>query len=487
MSEYKSYFVPLTGSPFDRVPQLNIAFKEYPELRLYYHPERPFFVYLLMIASISLFGATELTYRLPSFLLGMSCFFVYIFFAVREIKKVHVFAFIIGLLSLLTSYDLWLSSQYAQLDTGLTVFLFASILSLLAYCEKRKLPFLITSGICFALAVLSKGQPAVIFAFPLCALFLLKKLSRKQMLIFIASASILLIPWVITLLVLLKIELSEFLKIFFGFGFTSTQQYAHHEAPIFWYARWSWDSFRPGWTVFLILLTFDIFKGNLSWQKKTLLSYILGGFVIFSLQANKIWWYMLPLITAVSFYIFLSVSDYLKRYPKRLLNLAIILVVGSLPIALKASNTTVMAYGFVVTVVSTLVLINENLSKQELLLKRKDWLFIAAVFLSLAFFYTHFPKIIPYHKETKAVASYFATIPEKKKCLWIYDMPTEAALFYSNAGEIKALNFEETKSTLFLQCNKYLITAAEINDKEFWYLPKKELLFQKGKIKLIKL
>ncbi len=487
MKEYNSYFVPLTGSPYDRVPQLNIPFKDYPELRLYYHPERPFFVYLLMIASISMFGATELTYRLPSFILGMSVFFVYVFFAIKQSKKVPILALSTGMLMLMTSYDLWLSSQYAQLDTGLTVFLFASLLSLITYCEKRRLPFLIISGISFALAVLSKGQPAVIFAFPLCALFLLKKLSRKEILIFIASASTLLVPWVLALLILLKIELSEFLRIFFGFGFDSTQRNIHHEAPIFWYSRWFWESLRPGWTLFLIFLTFDIFKGSLSWKKKTLLSYILGSFLIFSLQTNKIWWYVLPIVPSLAFYIFLSTSDYLQRYPKRLVALAFVIFLSSLPIFLKASNTTVMVYGFIITILSVLLLINDKLPKLALLVKKKEVLFITSVTLSLAFFYTHFPKIVPYHKETKAVASYFATIHEEKKCLWIYDMPTEAALFYSNAGEIKALNFEETKTQLFLECDKYLITAAEITDPEFWYLPKKELLFQKGKIKLIKL
>lgn len=488
MLEYKSYFVPLTGSPYDRVPQLNIPFKDYPELRLYYHPERPFLVYLLMIASITLFGATELTYRLPSFILGLSVFFVYIFFATSNVvKKVHLFALVTGFLCLLTSYDLWLSSQYAQLDTGLTVFLFGSLLSLLTYREKRQLRFLVFSGISFALAVLSKGQPAVIFAFPIGALFLLKKLSRKEILIFIAASCALLVPWVLTVLFLLQISLSEFLRIFFGFWFTSTQRYDHHVAPVFWYARWWWESLRPGWTLFLILLTFDILKGNLSWKKKTLLSYILGSFVIFSLQTNKIWWYVLPIVPAVAFYIFLSTKDYLQRYPKRLNNLALIIFLSSLPIFLRASNTTVMIYGFVVTVLSVLVLINERIPNFGLLVGRKEVLFTAAVVASLGFFYTNFPKIVPYHKETKAVASYFAAIKEDKKCLWIYDMPTEAALFYSNAGEIKALNFEETKSTLFLHCNKYLITPADINDPEFWYLPKKELLFQKGKIKLIKL
>lgn len=144
MKEYKSYFVPLTGSSQDRVEHLKIPLRENPDLHLYYHLERPPLIYDLMILSTSIFGSTEWAYRLPSFILGMSIFLVFLFFA-RKVSK-SIIAIATGLLTLFTSSDLWLSSQYAQMDTAISLFLFLSLLTLIFYCSERKNFLIFLSG-----------------------------------------------------------------------------------------------------------------------------------------------------------------------------------------------------------------------------------------------------------------------------------------------------------------------------------------------------
>lgn len=472
MKEYQSYLVPLTGSPFDRVGEFRIPFKQNPDLFLYYHLERPTFVYWLMMVSTSVFGSIEFAYRLPSFILGFSTLITFLMFAKAIVSRINYVALFVGFLSLLTAGDLWLSSQQAQLDTGLTTFLFSSVLSLIFYCSSRKKLLLILAGLSFSLAVLSKGQPAFIIIFPMLYLLISKKLSFKEFLQFSFSASVILIPWVMALSI--KFGLINMIKIFSGFAISSAiVEYLYHQAPIFWYVRWWWESFRPGLSLFLVLLMIDLIYGKLTWQKKILLSYIFGGLLVYSLAINKIWWYILPLVPAVSFYIYLAASDYLIN-SKRLLKISLVILLASLPFLLGVSNRLAMAYGILVTLASLLILSNK-FSFPSYLVKRSIAIFFLIIVFSLGLFYYRFPKTIPYHKNTKAVGGYFANLPGKK-CLYVYDMPPEAALFYSNSGEIIPL----TRSTnLFPNCNNYLITPS-LDYKE-------NILFQRGTMKLIKL
>lgn len=484
MKEYGSWLVPLSGSQFDRVVKFSIPVSENSDLRLYYHIERPFLVYLLMTLSTTVFGAFEWAYRLPSFILGLSTFLIYLIFSQRYAPNVNFYALFLGLLAILTSADLWLSSQYAQLDTGLSLFLFSSLLFLIFYVQRKKDLLLVCSGLTFGLSVLSKGQPAVIFVLPLVALLLMRKIGCKDLLKFLASASVLLVPWILYLG--FKFGFLEVIKIFVGFGFSSTVRYIHHDAPFFWYARWWWDSLRPGWTIFLALLLWDLVHHQLSWPKKVLLSYILGGLVIFSLPHNKIWWYILPLAPALAFYIFLSAADYLKRSSNRLINLSLVVILAAMPIFMGSTNRMVMLYGIVVTTLSLIILNSKVITRLAVLLKFKGILFLTSVIFTFVVFNLNFPRIIPYYFETKEVAQYFGTISDKK-CLWMLDMPAEAALFYSNAGEILPFNIVGGKLQPDLACNNYIITLLGLDDKDLIYFPDKKIIFQQGDIKLIKL
>lgn len=481
MKEYKSFFVPLTGSSQDRVEHLKIPFKENPDLYLYYHLERPPLVYILMMVSTTIFGSIEWAYRLPSFLLGMATLATYIFF-VRIEDKSSVFAKATGLLALFTSADLWLSSQYAQMDTGITLFLSLSLLTLIIFCKIRKSLLLYLAGIFLGLGLLSKLQPAIIFMFPLLYLLMIKKLNLSDLIKFGAGFLLIFGPWFLYLVV--RFGLKDAIFIMPGFAITSASiDDIHHQAPFFWYFRWWWETLRPGWTMFLALFFYDFTHGTLNWQKKTLLAYIFGGLLAFSIPINKLWWYVLPLIPAVSYYIFLSVNDYIQKEQKRIANLSFAIIVASLPIFLQSSNLISMIYGISLTGIVFLILIDKLSIKMDLGLNEqvrafgaKKFIFLSSIIFSLLMFSLQFPKIIPYHWNTKPVAQYYKNLPVPK-CLWLGDMPGEAVLFYSEAGEVPLLN---KNSQVFSVCkNNYFITP-ERHKKE-------ELIFRQGNIRLYKL
>lgn len=469
MLEYKSFIVPLTGSSFDRVLDLKIPMKDNPDIFLYYHLERPTFIYWLMIFSTYLFGQSELSFRLPSFFLGLATIISLIFLSIKIKPLNSYFPLLFAFLSLVTAGCLWLSAQYAQLDTGLTFFLFLSLSFLILYCQQKRTGILLLAGISWALAVLSKGQPSIIIIFPLIYLMLIRKIMLLEVVKFFAFAGILLLPW-ITLLTL-HFGFLNVVKIFSGFAISSAiTEYLHHKAPFFWYVRWWFEDFRPGAVLFFVLFLYDFYHKKFDWKKLTLLSYIFGSLIIYSIPVNKIWWYVLPLVPAIAFYIYLSVSEKTSK----IFNLSIIVILASLPIFLKVANTISMFYGIILITASILILqlkINKNITKLS------PYLFVTALTLSLYFFWLNFPQITPYHRGTKAVAQHYASLPGKK-CLWTGDMPQESVLFYSNAGGVRPLN---DITEILPGCTNYLITPGEVNLDGF------KLIFQDQDIKLYEL
>lgn len=476
MKEYKSFFVPLTGSSQDRVEHLKIPFKETSDFYLYYHLERPPLIYDLMILSTSLFGNYEWAYRLPSFLLGMLAIVTFILFARRE-KNSNIIATATGLLILFSSSDLWLSSQYAQMDTGITLFLFLSLLTLITYCSKR-IPFLIfLSGIFFGLALLSKLQPAVIFIFPLSFLLFTKKLKIFDLIKFSIGFSLVFLPWIVYLI--FRFGIKDVVNIMPAFALSSASIIdIHQQAPIFWYLRWWFTSLRPGWILFIALFIYEIFSGSLDWKKKTLLIYILGGLVAFSLPPNKIWWYVLPLIPVVAYFVYLSLNDYLKARPQRLINLSCAIILASLPIFLRSSNKLTIFSGILISSIVSFILTDKAGIRINFKLSKKS-VFSIALILCLLLFLKRFPQIIPYHRNTKEVAEYYKSLPSPK-CLWLGDMPAEAVLFYSDAGEVPVLTQQTQQSQIFFNCKQnYLITPEDYNEGA--------LIMRQGNIRLYKL
>ena len=231
MKEYRSFLVPLTGSSQDRVEHLKIPLKENPDFYLYYHLERPPLIYDMMILSTSVFGSAEWVYRLPSFLLGLMILIVFYIFAKME-RPSNYLAISAGLLSLITSADLWLSSQYAQMDTAITFFLTLSLLTLIIFCQTRKSLLLYLAGIFLGLGLLSKLQPATIFIFPLLYLLMTRKLNILDLIKFGTGFFLIFGPWLLYLVV--RFGLKDVLLIMPGFAITSASiDDIHHKAPFF--------------------------------------------------------------------------------------------------------------------------------------------------------------------------------------------------------------------------------------------------------------
>lgn len=343
------------------------------------------------------------------------------------------------------------------------------------------------SALSFALAVLSKGQPAIIFIIPLLTTLIIKKINLRELIKFGLYAAVLLLPWLF--LIGIYFDLKNFFYIFTHFALDSaTLEYSHINAPVFWYIRWWFDTLRPGWSLFLALFAFDLLNKNIDWKKITILVYIFGGLIFFSLSANKIWWYVLPLIPAIAYYIYLSTSDYLARFKSGLINISAVMIIVSIPVFLEETNKMTILYGVIITASSLSLLFFRNFTP---LLRVQKILLVFSMLFCLIVFYSHFPKIIPFHYNTKTVALYFSSLPDLK-CLWIMDMPPEAALFYSNAGETPLL---EQSSNLIPSCRNYLITPVDTQNINITYSFKNETfnlkdqpaVFKKGDMRLIRL
>lgn len=462
MKEYDSWLVPLTGSPFDRVFEFRIPTKTGRFTFLYYHLERPPLVYSAMVIATNIFGTEEWVYRLPSFVFGMLTIGSFVPFALRMFKTPQFVAVATGFLCLLTSSDLWLSSQYAQLDTALAFGLFISLVSIMHYIQVKKSWYLHLAAIAFGIGVLSKGQPAIIFAIPLAYLCLTRRLSWSDLGRFVLTTIIVVAPWLIYLCG--KFGLPNVIKVFVGFAFSSAiVTEVHHLAPFFWYARWWWVSFRPGWTIFTVLCLIDMFSGTIDWKKKTLLLYLFGSLIIFSLPSNKLWWYVLPLIPAMSFYIFLSLNDWLKKNGA-LTSLSLsIFVLSRAPVS-SVSNTLSLFYSFVYMMAVLYIMTGLRSSLAALPKSHVAYqvspkaVYTIALFFCLLVAYFNFPKISPYDWGIKPAATFYASLPDPK-CMWILDMPPESALYYGNAGEVHPLIKDVP---VFGHCHNYLLTPVNI-------------------------
>ena len=434
MKEYRFFLAPLTGSPFLRNEKLAIKVKDNPNLSLFVHLERPPLFFWLTAISTFLFGETELSYRLPSFLFGLATILITFF--------LHP----LSTLSILQSTDLWLSSQNALMDTMLTFFLFIAFLIFLkAVNSKNKLLYFLT-GLFWGLSFLAKGQPAVIFIFPLIFSFFVKKLNLKNLFLIFFGFFLIVFPWVF--LVIYNFGLNNFISGFFGFASKRTFSFdPTQQAPVFWYIRWWFESFRVGSVLFFVLLINDFLTKKFDFKKMLILSYFIPSFLLFSLAKNKVWWYVLPLIPVTSLYLHYSISDILKVNKQKILNLLIVVFIASLPIFFGLSNKLALIIEVLMITFGVLIL-------KVKIKKTFSFLYPVAIFLSLLFFTFHFPKIIPNFYEAKKVGEYYQKLPQPK-CLFVKDIPYEAVLFYTNAKEVNYLG----QKPLFKNCKNYLITT----------------------------
>lgn len=479
MQKHNSYLFPVTGSPYLRVEGLQIPYTEGKHLDVYHHLERPPLVYWAMIVSTSLFGEKEWAYRLPSFMFGLGGFILF-FWVIRKLdRNISVLGLIVSFAVFVCSIDWWLSAQFALLDTALSFFLFLSVGSLLIYIRTHKPIWLIMTSIALSGAILSKGQPAAIFLFPAITALFLKALSLRQFFQIFFVSGLILSPWLIAASIQFGVE--NVIQVFvFGFAKSRVMDIEPtQQAPVFWYARWWWGTFKPGWTLFGSLVMYDILTKRIDLTRVMLLAYIGGSFLLLSVVSNKVWWYVLPLVPAVSLYLYLSLKDYfLRQKDYAIFPVSLILIIASLPFFRESSNTVAMLFGFVQVAISIILLLFPYYKSSLLqpLYASQRYLYVLAVTIMLLSCALYFPSIEPTYHETKDVGRYYADFSQPK-CLWVEGMPYEAALYYSDAGEITYLDKRSEKREN--SCTEYLITPI--------FHENYERVFQKGEISLYRL
>lgn len=471
MKRYHFFLAPLTGSPFHRVENLKIKAKNNPQLYIYYHLERPPLFYWLMIFSTSIFGENEFAYRLPSLISGL--LLIILFF---------IFFQPLSALVLIFSFDLWLSSQQALMDTTLTLFLLLAFLFFMKFIQSSndrvghttdavKLPFLFLSAFFWSLAFLAKGQPALIFFFLLFFALLTKRIKIKELIFFGFFSFLIISPWLFFLVK--NFGINTFSQVFFNFAknralaFDPTQQ-----APFFWYFRWLFESARPAWILFLTLFIYDLLQKKMTHPKALTLFYFFSSFLIFSLAKNKVWWYILPLFPVMVFYIDLSLRDLLKENQNKIFNFSLIILLTSLPIFYHQRNLVALVLVVFYLLISLLIL--KKIKTKKISKTVLNFIYLFSMIFSLTIFLFNFPPIQPNYPEVKRVGEYYRKLPQPK-CLYLQNLPYESALFYTDAEEI---NYLTEKTKLKKDCQNYLLTPNEKNEK---------LVFKKGRLKVYKL
>jgi 4-amino-4-deoxy-L-arabinose transferase-like glycosyltransferase len=487
------YLFPLVGSPYYQQSSFSLPYSLDQTKTLYGQTSRPPLVFNLMAVSSGFFGDVEWAYRLPSLIFGIASFGAIIiaaYFLAK--KKSNFFALAVALLAAFTSYDWWLSSQMAHLDTAVSLFTALAVFLLIIFAQEKNKIFLFLSGLFLALAILSKGQPAVIFLFPLVYLFFTRKINFKEALLLGLTAFLVLFPWIAAFDATLGF--GSWFKTYFG-GYLSAPSATKigggdptQAAPIFWYLRWWFDTLRPGVFLFGAFFLLDLIQKRLSWQKTALLFYIFGGFGFFSYAKSKVWWYVLPVLPALAVYLYLAIADYLKERKNGLVNLSLALIVASLPLFLWQTNTISLVYGLITTLIVFLILklpLANYLSRitsyrfpvaSYVLHITNYFLFPLSFLLGLTFFFFRFPAPQPIHSETKDVGQFFQSLPYPK-CLWAEeDFPYEAILYYSRVGELDY--FGEDKS-LKSDCQNYLVASKPLEGQE--------IIYQNGPVRLYQL
>jgi len=448
---HDSFLAPLTGSPYGRTAGYEVPYSPESIANIWPHYERPPLTFILMAGSSAILGDSELSYRLPSFVFGLATLVILGLIFLKN----GLIAGSVGLLILMTSSDWWLSSQYAQLDIIFTFFLIGSITAIFLFVERGDKRWRLFSGIMLGLAILARGQSAILIIFPLFSLLLTKKIKWLDVASILVVSALVSSPWLLGIAWQFGVE-ESIRKILDLTTSRAILADPTQVAPVYWYARLWLDTLRPGFILLLSLSIVRVFAGKkLNWKQTALAFYFVGGFVLFSLAKNSVWWYVLPLISGVAWLTSELLHDYLIDNKNWLTVISIIVIIASLPIMFQSTTTRVLIYGVMMEALAVMLLFwNASIRKE----KHGKVVFVLALIASLGLFYIRFPAPQPTYPETKEVASAYQELPEPK-CLMISEMPYEAALFYSRAGEITYLDPELPLRT---DCTNYLITRSKL-------------------------
>lgn len=463
-----SYLFPVTGSPYLRHEDLAIKIDEEPSAYIYHHLERPPLFYWLMYLSQKWLGENELSFRIPSLLAGIILFVIALMVLIKSNSQNVMISGVIACFALIMSKDWWLSSQMAMMDTSLTLFMSLSVWSIIRFQETSDLKQLYKSGIWTGLSILVKGQPAAMLLLPILYLVFKKLMRLEELVKWLSIVTLTILPWI--WLSIDRFGLENIVSIFF-LGLAKQRTFVadiSQNAPFYWYIRWWLGSFRTGIVLFVALVIKDAFDHKLDNSKKLLLTYIVGGFLAYSMVENKVWWYVLPMMVAATMYIFKSTFDALRQKRINKISLVVVLFMTILPFPEQSRNVVVLICGSLLTL-AALVAVNlriEHKSYQKYLL--------IAIILGLANFGLKFPTPKPIYFDSKSIGEYYQKI-ESPKCLYVKDIPYESILFYSNS---KTIEYWQENLELRDDCISYLITTAKRDE---------EIIVSTSNLKLYKL
>jgi len=208
-------------------------------------------------------------------------------------------------------------------------------------------------------------------------------LNLKEISLIFLSASLIVVPWIF--LIIYNFGFDNFVLGFLGFASKKVLSFdPSQKAPVFWYLRWWFESFRVGSILFFTLLIYDILNKKITSEKLFIALYFFTSLLFFSLAKNKVWWYVLPLTPIIALYIHYSVSHLLKTKKNKLVNLSIIVFFSSLPLFFNLSNKLALIFQLMMIIFSILILRIE-------IKKRIFFIYPLVIFFSLLFFLTFFP------------------------------------------------------------------------------------------------
>jgi 4-amino-4-deoxy-L-arabinose transferase len=320
------YIVPLGIRPliipdedrYGEIPREMIASGNWiaPQLNGVRYFEKPVMGYWLNALSMIIFGENAFAIRFPSAIsAGLSALMMLIL--LRRYSQSE-FQPVLAALVFLSCFQVYGIGVFSVLDSILSVFLTAAIVSYFYYYMEKKKRWLVLFGVCCGLAFLTKGFLA--FAVPIVVIvpFMLWERQWKDLLktawIPIASAILISLPWC----VMIHLRESDFWHYFFWIEHIKrfTADDAQHVSP-FWYFIPCIIGGAMPWT-FLSPAVVSGVKNNL---KSPLIKYAwcwcICPFLFFSVSRGKLLTYILPCFAPLAVLISAGLSDYFDSGKKK--------------------------------------------------------------------------------------------------------------------------------------------------------------------------
>lgn len=439
MAKFSYWFAPITGSPFFRRDDLSIDFNDRSQVNI--HLERNPLVFVEMALFSKFFGDKELLYRLPSFLFGLiTIVTLFLYFL-----KTNALIAVLALLPMIFSYDWWMSSQMAHLDTGLTLFLTLTILTLQELSRKENSRWWLVS-IFVWLAFLIKGQMVIFLIAPLIVSIVLGKADIKKVFCMGALSTALIVLSLLPIWFSVGVDKWFEVYVLGVLSNRAVQTDMSQVAPVWWYGYWWLFSFRLGVFLFIPLLINDFLNRRIDKDKWIVLSYIIVNFGLMSVMKNKVWWYVMPLMPAISMYIFMALKD--LSVDKKLSKILLILIVSMVPLfwGIEIGLKRVVVYSLVVMCINCLIIFGNVKT-----IKLKSFYFIPVVLFGLFYFLKRFPRPSASYPEVKRLLD---GVDITDGCVYVSGMTYEGVMYYSKSGEINFWGEKEIDS----ECHNYLIS-----------------------------